>query len=86
MSHAAFFNPIEIHEQIKGFFKIFAMTQSACPELFPIRKDMHLKTSVFLVIVKLFSWGRLLQLLAYFDLACINSNEFPVQNKAIFLL
>ena len=82
-----FFIPIEIHEQIKGLFKSFAMAQSTCPELLPFRNNIPLKMSgFFLVILKLFPWGRLSQFLAYLDLACINSYEIHEQNKEIFLL
>ena len=37
------FNLIEIHDQIEGRFKSYAMAQSACPELFFFRNDMLLK-------------------------------------------
>ena len=36
-------NLIEIHDQIEGFFKSYAMAQSACQGLVFLRNDMLLK-------------------------------------------
>ena len=79
-------NLIEIHDQIEGLFKTYAMVQSACPELVFFRNDKLLKKRSFLVNLKLFSLGTLSQFLAYLDIACINSNEIHEQNKVFFML
>ena len=81
------FNLIEIHDQIEGLFKSYAMVQSACPGLVFLRNDMLLKMrGLFLVILELFSLGTLSQFLAYLNIACINSNEIHEQNKAFLML
>ena len=37
------FNMIDIHEQIEGLFKSYAMAQSICLKLFLFRNNMLLK-------------------------------------------
>ena len=47
-----FFNSIEIHDQIEGLFKSYAMAQTAYPELLSFRNGMLLKMrGLFLVIL-----------------------------------
>ena len=41
------FNLIEIHDQIEGLFKSYAMAQSACQGLVFLRNDMLLKMRSF---------------------------------------
>ena len=72
------FNLIEIHDQIEGFFKSYAMAQSACQGLVFLRNERS-----FSVILELFSLGTLSQFLAYLNIACINSNEIHEQKKSI---